>query len=80
MDRAALKKFLTYNPRTGVERTVVGTVLVCLVLFAVFIIYSIAIKDWCEMHEGTWGGKAWGERPFAEKLGQCIKDKSFFSF
>ena len=58
-------------------KTIAGVVLIILGLL--FVTYSFGIKDWCELHEGAWGG-TWGEMSFKGTLGECIRNKSWFSF
>jgi hypothetical protein len=52
---------------------------VLILLGAAFVIYSFTLKSWCELHEGAWGG-IWGEMSFKGTLGECIRNKSLFSF
>ena len=53
-----------------------------LLLVAGFVIYSVFIKDWCEQHKRGWGGgrAAWGQRNYGEPPGDCVREKSLFSF
>jgi hypothetical protein len=50
-----------------------------LVLLAVFVIYSFAVKEWCEAHKGSWNNQIWGETDLSDNLGDCVRHKSWFS-
>jgi hypothetical protein len=56
---------------------VAGIVVVAL---AAFVVYSITLKEWCEAQQQGWNGGAWGTTGLGGEIGQCIRDKSIFSF
>ena len=58
-------------------RVIAGVVLIILGL--AFVIYSFTIKEWCELHAYAWQN-AWGELSFNGTLGECIRQRSIFSF
>ena len=58
-------------------RIIAGSVL--LLLGAAFVIYSFTIKEWCEIHAYAWKNN-WGELSFNGLLGECIRQRSVFSF
>lgn len=53
-----------------------------LLLLVAFVIYSVAVKEWCAQHERGWDGtqQVWGEKDFSDDIGVCIRSKSLFSF
>jgi hypothetical protein len=57
---------------------VAGVVLVALVLF---LVYSFSLKEWCEARQQGWNGGAWGGVGFGgAEIGECVRQKSWFSF
>ena len=53
--------------------------LLLLLLAGAFVIYSFTIKEWCTLNAHAWGGQ-WEELNFNETLGECIRQKGWFSF
>ena len=50
------------------------------ILVAALVIYSVFIRDRCLHFRDAWGGeKVWGGEEFAEKLGECIRSKPWYS-
>jgi len=58
-------------------RVIAGVVLV--LLGAAFVIYSFTIKEWCELNQNAWQN-TWGDLSFNGSLGECIRQRSVFSF
>ena len=58
-------------------RVIAGVVL--LLLAGAFVIYSFTIKEWCALHTNAWQNN-WGELSFNGSLGECIRQRSVFSF
>ena len=58
-------------------RVIAGVVLV--LLAAAFVIYSFTLKSWCELNQNAWQN-TWGELSFNGSLGECIRQRSVFSF
>ena len=58
-------------------RIIAGSVL--LLLGAAFVIYSFTIKEWCELYSYAWQNN-WGDLSFNGSLGECIRQRSVFSF
>ena len=58
-------------------RIIAGIVL--LLLSAAFVIYSFTIKEWCALHSYAWQNN-WGDLSFNGSLGECIRQRSVFSF
>ena len=53
---------------------------VFILLIAAFVIYSFTLKNWCEAQQEGWSGGKWGRTGLGGEVGQCIRDKSIFSF
>lgn len=57
------------------SRRATMTAIILLGLGAVFVGYSLTIKDWCEVKGLAWGELVHGQHAF----GACWKQKSWFS-
>ena len=58
-------------------RVIAGVVLI--LLAAAFVIYSFTLKSWCELNQNAWQN-TWGDLSFNGSLGECIRQRSVFSF
>jgi hypothetical protein len=62
------------------KRGRVGAGIVLVALGIAFVAYSLTIKEWCALHQHGWGGGAWNQTGFGGDLGECLKQKGWFSF
>ena len=58
-------------------RVIAGLVLIILGL--AFVIYSFTVKEWCTLNQNAWQNN-WGDLSFNGSLGECIRQRSVFSF
>ncbi len=67
---------------TGLLATWRGRWIAAIVLIALgcgFIGYSLTIKDWCELRGAEYGKSAWGQGGFGGGIGECMREKGWFS-